>query len=375
MRELHATDAACPDEHWMAQAQRLAERGLTTTDPNPRVGCLIVRDGVVVGQGSHRRAGEPHAEVHALREAGERAQGACVYVSLEPCSHSGRTPPCADALIAAGVSRVVAAMQDPNPQVAGSGLARLRAAGIDTRCGVLAEQAEALNPGFCKRMRCGRPWFRIKSAISLDGRTAMASGESLWISSAQSRADVQHWRARSSAILTGIGTVLADDPSLNVRLDAQTLGVDRVRQPWRIILDSKARLRSDAKLFDSPGKIVQVVANSQRHASPCPGADFVAMSEQGGMIAPLALADWLGEQGMNEILLEAGPTLSGALVAAGLIDEWVIYLAPHLMGDQARGLHRLPGIERMAERLPLSIHDLRQIGPDIRLTLRPKHAH
>jgi diaminohydroxyphosphoribosylaminopyrimidine deaminase/5-amino-6-(5-phosphoribosylamino)uracil reductase len=360
----------------MAEAIRLAERGVYTTHPNPNVGCVIVSQGEVVGRGWHQYAGGSHAEVFALREAGERARGAEVYVTLEPCSHQGRTPPCADALIAAGVNRVVAAMQDPHPRVAGQGLARLRAAGIEVETGLLEEQARALNPGFVARLQRGRPWVRLKLAASLDGRTAMASGESQWITGVAARQDVQRLRARSSAIVTGIATVLGDNPALNVRLDAQQLhGVEPVRQPLRVIMDSQLRTPPGAKLLALPGETLVLTANRDQaawQALQAAGAGVALVKSDQGRLDPGAVLELLAQREINEVLLECVPTLAGAFVAAGLVDELVLYLAPHLMGDAARGLFALLGLDRMQERIELEWADVRQVGTDIRVTARPK---
>jgi diaminohydroxyphosphoribosylaminopyrimidine deaminase/5-amino-6-(5-phosphoribosylamino)uracil reductase len=361
------------DYEYMARALQLAERGLYTTDPNPRVGCVLVRDGVIVGEGWHERAGESHAEVLALRVAGEQARGATAYVTLEPCSHHGRTPPCADALIAAGVKEVVAAMQDPNPQVAGGGLARLQSAGIQTRSGVLSTQAEALNPGFISRMRRGRPYVRCKLAMSLDGRTAMASGESKWITGAEARADVQQLRARSSAIMTGIGTVLADDPSLNVRMD----DVEVARQPLRVVLDHELRMPITARMLRLAGKTLIFAvseAEAPREALLAAGAEIVLLEARDGRLLIKDVLEVLAVREINEVLVEAGATLSGALLAAGLIDELVIYMAPQILGDAARGLFHLPGLVRMEQKLGLVIQDIRQVGQDWRITAVPTSA-
>ncbi len=278
------------DTEHMQRALRLAERGLYTTDPNPRVGCVIVRDGTVVGEGWHRRAGEPHAEILALRQAAERAAGATVYVTLEPCSHHGKTPPCADALADAGVARVVAAMQDPNPAVAGSGFEYLRSRGIDVESGLLEDAARALNPGFVSRMERGRPFVRVKLAMSMDGRTAMASGESRWISSEASRADVQRLRARSSVILTGIDTVLHDDPSLNVRLSAAQLGIDgEVRQPHRVVIDSRLRFPPNAKMLALEGRTTVLTSAQEGPALSC---DVVRLDAATG--TPTCTGSWTG---------------------------------------------------------------------------------
>lgn len=333
------------DHRFMALALQLAARGLYTTDPNPRVGCVLVNDGDLVGEGWHERAGEAHAEVHALRAAGERSVGATAYVTLEPCSHHGRTGPCAEALIKAGVARVVCAMVDPNPRVSGSGLRKLHAAGIVAESGLLQAQAEALNPGFIKRMTLGLPLVRLKLAMSLDGRTAMASGESKWITGAAARRDVQRLRARSSAILTGVGTVLADDPSLTVR--AEDLGGPVLRQPLRVIVDRQGRIPATAKVLHGPGE------------------HLVSASALPELLRELAA------RGCNEVLVEAGAVLSGALMAASLVDELIVYIAPKLMGDNARALLSLPGIDQLGEALALDLIDVRQFGADVRLRYRP----
>jgi len=363
------------DREYMSRALRLARRGCYTTHPNPNVGCLIVNRGEVVGSGWHQRAGEPHAEVLALREAGDRAAGADVYLTLEPCSHHGRTPPCADALVEAGVRRVVLAMQDPNPQVAGQGLERLRAAGILVECGLLEEQARDLNPGFIRRMQDGRPYVRLKLAASVDGRTAMASGESKWISGDAARRDVQCLRAASSAIVTGIGTVLADDPSLNVRLDAQQLqGVEPVRQPLRVVLDSRLRLPVQARLLSLPGTTLVFTGEQDQRcwqAVQHAGAEVIAAETEHGRLKPAAVLQALAEREINEVLLECGPTLAGSFVQARLVDEIILYLAPHLMGDSARGLFALPGLEQMKDRIGLEWADVRRVGSELKVTLKP----
>ncbi|MGD8429602.1 MAG: bifunctional diaminohydroxyphosphoribosylaminopyrimidine deaminase/5-amino-6-(5-phosphoribosylamino)uracil reductase RibD, partial [Ectothiorhodospiraceae bacterium] len=347
---------------------KLAERGLYTTDPNPRVGCVVVRDGVVVGEGWHQRAGEPHAEVHALRVAGDAARGATVYVTLEPCSHHGRTPPCAEALADAGVHRVVAAAVDPNPEVAGTGLDHLRAAGIETASGLMTEAAWALNPGFRKRMSRGLPYVRVKLAASLDGRTAMASGESKWITGAAARADVHRLRARSSAIVTGIGTVLADDP----RLTARDVGGE-VLQPRRVILDSWLRTPPRAQVLQGGATILYSQPDEERLAAlDAAGAELWPMRPGAtGRVEPVEALAALARHEVNEIIVEAGPTLSGALMQEGLVDELVVYLAPHLMGHEGNPLLRLPGLSSMADRVPVSVVDMRRIGEDLRIVARP----
>lgn len=366
------------DHRFMAQALRLAEKGLYSTDPNPRVGCVVVKDGKVVGEGWHRRAGEAHAERLALSAAGAAARHATVYVTLEPCAHHGRTPPCADALVEAGVDRVVAAIQDPNPLVAGQGSARLREAGIRAEVGLLAADAEALNPGFLKRMRDGLPFVRCKLAMSLDGRTAMASGESQWITGESARRDVQRLRARSSAVLTGVNTVLADDPSLNVRLDAQTLGytddTGPLRQPIRVVLDSRLRTPPRARLLMLEGKTLvlcgQAAPSDIAEELEAAGATILRQPQLGGRIDLRHALHELATRGVNEVLIESGPTLAGHALSTGLVDELIIYVAPHLMGHQARGLAKLDDIQRMAERLAFRFVDTRRVGADLRLTLR-----
>lgn len=359
----------------MARALELARRGRYTTHPNPRVGCVVVYEGEIVGEGYHRRAGEPHAEVLALREAGDRAQGAAVYVTLEPCSHFGRTPPCADALVEAGVARVVAAMTDPNPKVAGAGLARLAAAGIETQTGVLESEALALNAGFVSRMTRGRPWVRVKLAMSLDGRTAMASGESQWITGEAARADVQRQRAASDAILTAIGTVLGDRPSLNVRLDSAALGIEEaVRQPLRVILDPALQTPVDLPMLGLEGETLVLTADdrvSHHAALVAAGAEVVAVPGDACRLDLHAVMAELAVREINEVHVEAGAVLGGALMSEGLVDELVVYMAPCLMGGDARGLFHLPGLERMADRINLEITDVRAVGRDWRITARP----
>ncbi|BAO43772.1 bifunctional diaminohydroxyphosphoribosylaminopyrimidine deaminase/5-amino-6-(5-phosphoribosylamino)uracil reductase RibD [Thiolapillus brandeum] len=363
------------DHRYMARAIQLARLGLYTTDPNPRVGCVLVRDGEIVGEGWHRKAGEPHAERLAIAAAGEKARGATAYVTLEPCCHHGRTPPCTEGLLEAGVRRVVAAMEDPNPLVAGKGLAQLAEQGVEADWGLLQEEAEALNPGFIKRMQTGRPWVRCKLAMSLDGRTAMASGESVWITGEDARRDVQRLRARSSAVVTGIGTVLADDPSMNVRLSPEDLpGVESAnyfRQPWRVVLDSSLRIPETAKLLslDGPVCILHSHGDKAKAARLAQGGIHLECMAD-GLDLPLVM-DFLAGREINEVLIEAGPTLAGAALQAGIIDELIIYMAPHLMGHQARGLFHLPGLDRMADRIELNIQDIRPVGKDYRITAAP----
>jgi diaminohydroxyphosphoribosylaminopyrimidine deaminase/5-amino-6-(5-phosphoribosylamino)uracil reductase len=356
------------DRAHMARALELAARGRYTTHPNPRVGCVIVSGGEVVGEGWHRVAGGPHAEIVALERAGEMARGATAYLNLEPCSHAGRTGPCAPALVEAGLGRVVTAMGDPNPAVSGEGHRILLEAGIAVDTGLLGDEALALNAGFVSRMARGRPRVTIKLAVSLDGRTAMASGESKWISCEQSRDDVQRLRASSSAILTGVGTVLADDPSLNVRSpDCDTAG----RQPLRVVVDSRLRTPAGARLLSLPGETMIAYAD----AADCggvtaAGARVVSLPGADGRVDLHGLMRHLAQRECNDILVEAGPVLCGALVAAGLADELVIYLAPHLMGDSARGMFTLPGLDSMADRVQLGVLDVAPLGEDLRVRTR-----
>ncbi|MDR3392625.1 MAG: bifunctional diaminohydroxyphosphoribosylaminopyrimidine deaminase/5-amino-6-(5-phosphoribosylamino)uracil reductase RibD [Sulfuriferula sp.] len=352
------------DYRYMAQALQLAERGLYTTSPNPRVGCVIVKNNIVIGAGWHQRAGEPHAEVLALRQAGESARGATAYVTLEPCGHFGRTPPCADALVNAGVAKVIAAMQDPNPEVAGSGLARLAAAGIKTSCGLLEQQARELNIGFIQRMTRARPWLRIKTASSLDGKIALSNGDSKWITAAAARLDVHRLRARSCAILTGIGTVLADDPQLNVR------DIETSRQPFKIVVDSHLRTPANARILQDKGTIIaytQADTNRQQQLIDA-GAELLQVQQGHGGVDLSALLTILAQRGVNEIMTEAGAHLNASLIAAGLADEWVMYMAPVLLGNTARGLFTLPEPVSVASRRVLNIQDIRQIGTDLRIT-------
>ncbi|MCK9396951.1 MAG: bifunctional diaminohydroxyphosphoribosylaminopyrimidine deaminase/5-amino-6-(5-phosphoribosylamino)uracil reductase RibD [Methylobacter sp.] len=355
------------DVFYMARAVYLAKKGRYTTDPNPRVGCVLVRDDAVIGEGWHVKAGQGHAEVEALKNVPD-AKGATAYVTLEPCSHQGRTPPCCDALVKAGIARVVAAMQDPNPQVSGSGLEKLKAAGIEVCCGVLQEDALALNRGFIKRMTENRPFVRSKLAMSLDGRTAMASGESKWITSAEARADVQRLRAESSAILTGVNTVLADDPSLNARVDWT------IEQPVRVVLDTHLNMPVTAKMAKLPGRslILTCAQNQQKyHVLQQAGFEVYQLSGKNGRLDLHAVMDFLGRQQINELLVEGGAVLNGALLAEGLVDEYVIYMAPCILGDQGRGLFSLPGLQQMADKKQLKLRDVRQIGQDLKLTYTP----
>jgi diaminohydroxyphosphoribosylaminopyrimidine deaminase/5-amino-6-(5-phosphoribosylamino)uracil reductase len=354
------------DFGFMSQALRLAERGLYTTTPNPRVGCVIVKDGRVVGEGWHERAGEAHAEVVALKMAGTAAAGSTVYVSLEPCAHHGRTPPCADALVAAKVARVVAGMQDPNPKVAGKGLHQLRDAGIAAESGLMEEQARELNVGFVSRMTRNRPWMRVKIAASLDGKTALANGVSQWIGGPDARRDGHHWRARSCAVMTGIGTLKDDDPKLTVR------DVPTTRQPLRIVVDSRLRITPDAKLLDGGAVLIATATQDEGKAKSlrAKGAEIVVLPNAEGKVDLKKLSEHLASIGLNEVLIEAGIKLDSALLQAGVVDELLLYLAPHLLGDAGRGMLDLGDLQRMEQRLELDIRDTRLFGPDLRVLAR-----
>jgi diaminohydroxyphosphoribosylaminopyrimidine deaminase/5-amino-6-(5-phosphoribosylamino)uracil reductase len=344
------------DSRYMRRALELAARGLYSTDPNPRVGCVLVQDGRVVGEGWHQRAGEAHAEVNALAAAGAAASGATVYVTLEPCAHTGRTPPCVQALIGARVGRVVYAVGDPNPLVNGAGVTALRAAGIESVGDVLAAEARALNPGFFKRMRTGLPWVRVKLGASLDGRTALANGASRWITGPAARADAQRFRARSSVVLSGSGTVLADDPALNVRLEGAT------RQPLRAVLDSALRVPPQARMFDREGPALVFTASDD-------AARRAELERRGVRIETVARSPSGGLA--NEIWVEAGARLAGALLRSRLVDEFIVYLAPSLLGPTARALVELPEISQLEQRLRLAFSECTPVGPDLRLTAVP----
>jgi len=360
-------DFSAEDFRLMAHALQLAERGLWTTSPNPRVGCVLAQAGEIVGEGWHERAGEPHAEVHALRQAGEQARGATAYVTLEPCSHHGRTPPCAEALIAAGVSRVVAAMQDPNPLVAGRGLALLDAAGIATACGLLESEARELNIGFVSRMERGRPWLRLKTAASLDGKTALNNGVSQWITGPEARRDGHRWRARACAILTGIGTVRDDDPRLDVR------EVETTRQPLRVIVDSRLETPPQARILQGGGPVLIAAAvdcPEREKTLNAAGAEVLLLPNPAGKVELSALLAELGRRGINEVHAEAGWKLNGSLLREGLVDELLLYLAPCLLGHHAAGLFNLPELTTLDGKQAVRIGDLRQVGNDIRIVAR-----
>ena len=356
------TEAA--DAGFMARALKLAEKGIYTTDPNPHVGCVLVRDGQVIAEGWTQRAGFAHAEIDALKKV-QDARGTTAYVTLEPCSHHGKTGPCCDALIAAGVKRIVAAMQDPNPLVAGRGFERMRAAGIEVVCGVLQQEAAKLNRGFFKRMTQGLPFIRSKLAMSLDGRTAMASGESQWITSAESRRDVQRWRAQSSAILTAIDTVLYDDPQLNARVDFDLV------QPVKVVLDSRLRMPASAKLLQHSVEVWVVTCSDDEDKQQRlrdAGCKVFEVDAENGRVSLPQVFKLLAELQINTVWVEAGATLNGALLESGLVDEWLIYQAPCILGDGGRGLFHLPDLQKIADKKILQGIDVRAIGPDIRMT-------
>ncbi|MGV8960510.1 MAG: bifunctional diaminohydroxyphosphoribosylaminopyrimidine deaminase/5-amino-6-(5-phosphoribosylamino)uracil reductase RibD [Stenotrophomonas sp.] len=363
------SDFTATDHVLMARALHLAERGAWTTRPNPMVGCVIAHGDEVVGEGFHQRAGGPHAEVFALRQAGERARGATAYVTLEPCAHYGRTPPCALALIEAGVARVVVAMGDPFPDVDGGGFALLRQAGIEVAEGLMAAQARALNQGFLSRTERGRPFVRVKLAGSLDGRTAMANGESKWITGEAARHDVQRWRARAGAILTASGTVLADDPALTVRLPD---GGDFM-PPLRVVLDAQLRTLACRHVREGRAPTLYLHA-ADRSCATVADAEFAGLPLHDGRFDLHQVLQLLGERGINEVHVEAGATLCGALLAAGLVDELLLYMAPLLLGDTARPLLAGLGIESMAQKVGLQMTDVRMVGKDLRLLLRPTSA-
>jgi diaminohydroxyphosphoribosylaminopyrimidine deaminase/5-amino-6-(5-phosphoribosylamino)uracil reductase len=357
------TDA---DHRFMARALELAERGLFTTTPNPRVGCVLVRDGAVVGEGFHARAGEPHAEIHALAAAGQSARGATVYVTLEPCCHHGRTAPCVDALVGAQVSRVVAAMTDPNPRVAGQGLAALRTCGMEVECGLLEAEAHELNIGFAARMTRGRPWMRLKIAATLDGKMALATGESQWITGDEARDDGHRWRARACAVLTGIGTVKDDDPRLTVR------AIETPRQPLKVLVDSRLEVPLNARILAGGAVLVATATDDVERALPLRdrGVDVVVLPNAAGKVDLSELARELARREMNEVHVEAGAKLNGSLVAAGLVDELLVYFAPSLIGESGLGMFNVGRIERLAERIPLRLLEAQRVGEDLRLRAR-----
>ena len=356
------------DIAFMTQALRLAENGRYSAHPNPVVGCVIVSDGEVVGEGWHEVAGEAHAEINALDAAAGKAQGATVYVTLEPCSHHGKTPPCADALVKAGVGEVVIGMQDPNAEVDGPGIAVLEAGGINVRVGVMQEEVEQQLAGFLSRVRRGQPFVTLKMACSIDGRIAMASGESQWITGPDARADVQRLRARSGAILSGIGTVLADDPSFTVR----DPGIDtRGRQPVRVVLDAGLRMPLSAEMLALPGKtLIYCSDSSKQRALFDAGAEVITVKDKDGLVDARAVLKDLARREINDVLVEAGPVLAGNLLVNNLVDELVIYQAPHIMGSETKGMFETPTWTRLSDRKSLEITDTRRVGPDTRITAR-----
>jgi len=352
------------DHAMMAEALRLARAGLWTAEPNPRVGCVIVRGGQVVGRGWHARTGGPHAEAVALAEAAERARGATAYVTLEPCSHHGRTPPCADALVESGLERVVCAMRDPHPMVSGAGIRRLQRAGVDVRCGLMQPSARELNAGFVSRIERGRPWVRAKLAGSLDGRSTGPDGESKWITGQAARRDGHRWRARAGAILTGIETVLADDPGLDVRLEGFS------KTPLVVVADSRGRLPADARILTTGAQVVQACAAED--SSSVPGAEqVVAGADSNGRVDLGRLLAILARREINELHVEAGPVLTGALLAAGLVDELLVYQAPCIIGAEGSPLARMPGVEKLDQRHHFTVLDQRRVGADLRTRLVP----
>jgi len=363
------------DYRFMGKALYLAEQGKFTAHPNPMVGCVIAKNDEIIGEGWHRAPGQPHAEVHALKAAADRAQGATAYVTLEPCCHHGRTGPCAEALIEAGIARVVCAVEDPFPAVAGQGIALLKQAGLDVSVGLLASQAEKLNRGFMARHLTAKPYVCCKMAMSLDGRTAAADGSSQWITSAQARQDVQLLRAQSGAIMTGIGTVLHDNPSLTVRSDIGDLrglvGQAYFQQPKRVVIDSQFRLPADAKMLSLDGEtwvytLASVAAPDKANIKVIQGEALNGRVDLNHVVRSLARQD------VNSVLVEAGPTLSGAMLAAGLLDELVIYIAPKLLGDAGKGLFNLPALKNISQQIPLEISDIRSVGTDFKITATPK---
>ncbi|HSS47293.1 MAG TPA: bifunctional diaminohydroxyphosphoribosylaminopyrimidine deaminase/5-amino-6-(5-phosphoribosylamino)uracil reductase RibD [Burkholderiales bacterium] len=355
------------DHEFMAQALRLAEKGLYSTSPNPRVGCVMVRAGKIIGEGWHEKAGGPHAEILALNRAGEEARGATAYVTLEPCNHQGRTGPCTEALIKAAVARVVAAVQDPNPLVNGAGTTKLKAAGIQVESGLLENEARELNIGYVSRMIRSRPWVRMKIAASLDGKTALNNGQSKWITGEAARRDAHHWRARSCAVLTGIGTVKDDDPQLNVR------HVSTPRQPVRVVVDSRLEISPSAKVLQGGKVVIFCAVNDGQRAARLREKDvqLIALPNSEGKVELSQMMAHLAKLEVNEVLVEGGFKLNGSLLQAGLVDELLIYFAPRLIGDNARGMFHLSELGDLAGRRELKILDLRKVGEDMRVLARP----
>ena len=362
--------AATPQDHaFMAQALRLAARGINTTHPNPRVGCVVVKNGEVVGAGWHQRAGEAHAEVRALAQAKKRAQAATLYLTLEPCSHHGRTPPCVDAIVKAKIARAVIAMLDPNPQVNGSGVAALQAAGIATQVGVGEAEAKSLNRGFCKRFTAQRPWVTLKIAASLDGKTAMASGQSQWITSKAARQDGHKLRAAAAAILTGTGTVLRDDPRMTVRLEGEDAAP--IRPPLRVVLDSHLSVPKTARILNPPGEVVLFTAAEVAGAELTYGenVEVVRCAGSSGRVDLTQAMRELARREINEVLVEGGAQLCGALLQAELVDQLIAYFAPAVLGGDARDMFALAGVSKLAQRQRLAFTDVRRVGADLRVCL------
>lgn len=354
------------DHLYMSKALQLAELGLFTTTPNPRVGCVIVKENKIVGEGYHRKAGENHAEIEALNMAGEKARGATAYITLEPCNHHGRTPPCTDALIKAGIKRVVVAMQDPNPLVAGQGLEKLRAANIEVTTGVMENEARELNIGFVSRMTRNRPWVRMKIAASLDGKTALSNGKSQWITGPDARRDGHRWRARACAILTGGGTIKDDNPQLTVR------DIETTRQPLRVIADSKLETPPDARILQGGNVLIACAIDNETLAAPlrAKGAEIIVMPNPSGKVELPQLLNELAKRGINELHVEAGYKLNGSLLREGLVDELLIYLAPCFLGDGAQGMVNLTELADLKNKLQLRITDTRMVGGDLHLIVR-----
>lgn len=357
------------EQAFMARAIELAGQGRYSAKPNPCVGCVIVQDKQIIGEGWHQRAGEPHAEVHALNQASDAANGATAYVTLEPCSHQGKTPPCADALIDANIARVVIAMQDPNPLVSGQGIEKLRAAGIDVSIGLMEEEAESLNIAFLHKMKTAQPFIMSKVAMSLDGKTAMASGESQWITGAEAREDVHRLRAESGIVMTGVGTVLTDNPQLTAR---DGLGSYAVKQPQIVVLDSKLKTPLDAALFNSDVEVTLLTCSADLHAIQAlreTGCNVEVISaDANGQVDLPAVHRWLCEQPVNRVMIEAGALLNGACLQAGIVDELIVYMAPSALGADARGAFSMPTISQLSDRIQLNYASMDQLGNDIKLT-------
>ena len=365
------SEFSAKDRDFMQRALQLAEQGMFGAHPNPMVGCLLVKDDEIVGEGWHARAGEAHAEVNAISDAGDKARGATAYVTLEPCSHHGKTPPCCDALIAAGIRQVVIAHEDPNPKVDGNGIERLRTAGLTVRSGFMSQEARQLIAGFLSRIERGRPRVQLKIACSLDGRIAMANGQSQWITGVEARSDVQRLRARAGAVMTGVGTVLADDPSLTVREEKLN---PYNRQPLRVVLDSDLRMSAEAKMLSLPGETVIFCSSDvSAQALISAGAEVVTVSGSDGLLDLSLVLQALADREVNDLLVEAGPTIAGQLVEQDLVDEFVIYQAPHILGSETMGMFSTPSWKELADRQALTITDVVQVGNDTRITAIPEN--